>query len=499
MSKTAITDLKLICRSEQRKIELELSKVAEGYTFNLMAFPGEEVIFQPISQNHLYDPDSLHVFVDNDCHLEVAQFQAQPGHFVQGQISPPVEGVSIKIVDPAPGLKLTETLTDKNGAYNLGPLPQNEYKVKAVKTGYVFEETAKGFNSKKLASITVKVKGQNGENLSGVVVSVSGGKYRSNTKSKDDGTAEFLSLAPGEYFIKPQLKEYEFHPKNKMQKIAEGENAVISWTAKRVAFSIFSKVVSINGLAEPGISLRAHSKDCDSNEEATSETDGSIRFRGLKPGCEYVISLLHGENIERLIPETTSVKMTEKDVEMSNIVSMRGFETTDVLLKITEEIKPPKPLNLKISVTSPDSSYKFNTKAVTGQLINVPRMPKDNKTYDIYVETVADKFVPQKKVSHTFKADNYVKSIKLFLNKTTTAQKPTRKVSTLVFLLPLVIVAVAAFFFWDQRPQFVKNLLETSSQSLGRRGSGDAQASADSWDVSGTGTPSGTRRRKNKR
>ena len=499
LSKTAIPDLKLIARSEQRKVELELSKVAEGYTFNLMAFPGEEVIFQPLSQNHLYEPESLHVFVDNDCHLEVAQFQAQPGHFVQGTVTPPVEGVSIKIVDPAPGLKLTETLTDKNGAYNLGPLPQNEYKVKAVKVGYVFEETAKGFNSKKLASITVKVKGQNNEDLSGVVVSVSGGKYRSNTKSKDDGTAEFLSLAPGEYFIKPQLKEYEFHPKNKMQKIAEGENAVISWTAKRVAFSIFGKVVSINGLVEPGVSLRAHSKICDSNEEATSETDGSIRFRGLKPGCEYVISLLHGENIERLIPETTTVKMTENDVKLErNIVSMRGFETTDVLLKITEEIKPLKPLNLKVSVTGIDSNYKFNTKAVTGQLINVPRMPKDNKTYDIYVETVADKFVPQKKVSHTFKADDYVKSIKLFLNKTTTAQKPTRKVSALVFLLPIVIMAVAAFFFWEQRPQFVKNLLETSSQSLGRRGSGDAPvSSADSWDVSGT--PSGTRRRKNKR
>ena len=506
LSKTAIPDLKMIARSEQRKIELELIKVAEGYTFNLMAYPSEEVIFQPISKNHLYEPDSLHVFVDNDCHLEVAVFNAQPGHFVQGKVTPAVEKVRIQITNPQQGLKLTEVMTDKNGAYSLGPLPKNEYKVKASKEGYVFEETAQGFNSKKLASITVKVKGQGtNEDLSGVVVSVSGGQqYRSNTKSKADGTAEFLSLAPGEYFIKPQLKEYEFHPKNKMQKISEGENAVISWSAKRVAFSIFGKVVSINGQAEPGVSLRAQSKACESTEEATSENDGSIRFRGLKPGCEYVISLLHGDNIERLIPETTKVMMTEADVKLTdNIVTMRAFETTDVLLKIVEEVKTiGKALNLKVSVSGLESNYKFNTKAVTGQLIPVPRMSKDNKTYDIFVETVADKFVPQKKVSHTFKADDYVKAIKLVLNKTSTdPQKPARKVSTLVLLLPIIALALLAYFFWDQRPQFVRNLLDSSSQSLGgRRGSNEAGqvSQADSWDTTG-GTPSGMRKRKNKR
>lgn len=502
LSKTAIPDLKMVAQSAQRKIELDLNKVAEGYTFNLMAYPTEEVIFQPVSKNHLYSPDSLHVFVDNDCHLEVAVFNAQPGHFVQGQVTPAVEGVLIQITNPGPGLKLTEVLTDKNGAYSLGPLPQNEYKVKASKEGYVFEETAKGFNSKKLASITVKVKGQNSEDLSGVVVSVSGGKqYRSNTKSKEDGTAEFLSLAPGEYFIKPQLKEYEFHPKNKMQKISEGENAVISWTAKRVAFSIFGKVVSINGQAEPGTTLRAQSKACESTEEATSEADGSIRFRGLKPGCEYVISLLHGDNIERLIPETTKVLMGEADVKLTdNIVTMRAFETTDVMLKIVEEVKGPKALNLKVSINGLESNYKFNTKAVTGQLISVPRMNKDNKSYDIFVETVADKFVPQKKVSHTFQADDYVKAIKLVLNKTTSdAQKPARKVSPLVFLLPVIILAVLAYFFWEQRPQFVRNLLESSSQTLGsRRGSNDP-VSNDSWDTTTSGTPSGMRKRKNKR
>ena len=110
-----------------------------------------------------------------------------------------------------------------------------------------------GFKSKKLASIQVKVKDTAMDQpLTGVVVSVSGGNFRSNTKSNQDGLADFLSLAPGEYFIKPQLKEYEFSPKHKMQKIQEGENAVITCTAKRIAFSIFGKIVSLNGrLTDP--------------------------------------------------------------------------------------------------------------------------------------------------------------------------------------------------------------------------------------------------------
>ena len=41
-----------------------------------------------------------------------------------------------------------------------------------------------------------------------------------------------------------------------MQKLQQGENAHITWTAKRVAFSIHGKIVSLNGQAEPGTTLK---------------------------------------------------------------------------------------------------------------------------------------------------------------------------------------------------------------------------------------------------
>merc|ERR1712038_1426411 len=122
------------------------------------------------------------------------------------------------------------------------------------------------FISKKLAAIIVNVNDSDQE-LNGVVVSVSGGKsYRSNTHTKA-GAANFLSLSPGEYFVKPQLKEYEFLPKHQLITIKEGETAQVKLKAERVAFSIFGKMVSLNGEAEAGITLKAkakgkHSEDC---------------------------------------------------------------------------------------------------------------------------------------------------------------------------------------------------------------------------------------------
>jgi hypothetical protein len=68
-SKNPISDLKLVAASEVRKVEVETQKTSAGYSFSFSAFPGEDLLFQPKSEEHLFDPESLHVFVDNDCHL----------------------------------------------------------------------------------------------------------------------------------------------------------------------------------------------------------------------------------------------------------------------------------------------------------------------------------------------------------------------------------------------------------------------------------------------
>ena len=69
----------------------------------------------------------------------------------------------------------------------------------------------------------------------------------------------------------------------------------------------------------------ATSKNCgETSEEATSESDGSFRFRGLKPKCDYVITFVSGETIERIEPEQVEVTMTEADFKLEKrIVAMR--------------------------------------------------------------------------------------------------------------------------------------------------------------------------------
>ena len=314
-------------------------------------------------------------------------------------------------------------------------------------------------------------------------------------------------MAPGEYFIKPQFKEYEFNPKHKLQQLKEGENAEITLSAKRIAFSIFGKIVSLNGQPEPSITLRASTTKCSESttEEAITESDGTFRFRGLTPKCDYSIKLLHGESVEKLIPSEVTVSMTESDHTLAKpLVAMRAFETMDAHLKVTEHPKPTQASQLKISMTSMnDNSFTFNTKAVTGQLVPLPRIPKDNKKYNIHVETIPDKFAPQKKVSHTLVADDYFKSVRLVLNKTANAQKSTRKASSMVFILPIIIGALvtAWFLFKDQQmPQFLKKWLDPTFSSHSSQVNRDANldnAGSDGFDVSST--PSGGKRKNKKR
>ena len=337
-----------------------MNRESAGYSFSFWAYPGEELSFHPSSEEFLFDPEVIHIFVDHTCHVDKVSFEATSGFFLKGQITPPVAGVKIEIKAPKlQNQKQSFATTNDKGFYKIGPLPGEEkYEITAEKEGYIFEKDASktegSFISKKLAAIVVYVNDDSDQELNGVVISVSGGqKYRSNTLTKA-GAANFLSLSPGEYFVKPQLKEYEFLPKHQLITIKEGETAQVLFKAERIAFSIFGKTVSLNGEIESGIPLRARAltkaealhapRECEGHsEEATSEPNGEFRFRGLKPGCEYFIGLQNEikNDIEKLIPTVTFIEMKKKDAHVPNpIVAMRAVEIMDLSLKITDEADP---------------------------------------------------------------------------------------------------------------------------------------------------------------
>jgi hypothetical protein len=104
-------------------------------------------------------------------------------------------------------------LTSTEGKYEVGPLyDDKQYRVGAEKEGFKFQETAGGFKALKLGSIVVKVLDQDKAPVNGVLLSLSGSGYRNNNVTQQQGVFSFLSLYPGEYYLKPLLKEYIFEP-----------------------------------------------------------------------------------------------------------------------------------------------------------------------------------------------------------------------------------------------------------------------------------------------
>lgn len=103
--------------------------------------------------------------------------------------------------------------------------------------------------------------------------------------TSDHGKLIFNSLSPGEYYLRPMMKEYRFEPPSKMINVAEGATVMVNLFGNRVAFSAYGSVTSLNGESEAGLLVEAQGQaDCSNlQEEATTEENGTFRIRGLQP------------------------------------------------------------------------------------------------------------------------------------------------------------------------------------------------------------------------
>ena len=142
------------------------------------------------------------------------------------------------------------------------------------------------------------------EPVGGVLLSVSGDldevfdgeeNYRSNVKTHQNGTRSFPGLFPGNYFIRPVLKEYEFRPSGQSVQITQGKPHLVQFHAVRVSFSCFGTVTTLNGVPEAGVRVLARQvgKENAVVEETRTDQAGDFRVRGLLPNSEYEF-FLHG-------------------------------------------------------------------------------------------------------------------------------------------------------------------------------------------------------------
>ena len=177
--------------------------------------------------------------------------------------------------------------------------------VTAEKEGFVITgpDADQVFLAHKLAQVIVQVSDNaDGASLQGVLLSLSGGEsYRRNSVTNEEGSLIFNSLSPGEYFLRPMMKEYRFDPPFKMITVAEGASINVKLSGTRVAFSAYGTVTSLNGQPEPGVIVEAQGQsECNNlQEEAITEDNGNFRIRGLEPTVSsLIIQELSGEKMQ---------------------------------------------------------------------------------------------------------------------------------------------------------------------------------------------------------
>ena len=448
--------------------------------FGHNALPHEQLVMEPLASTFLFTQPKLHVTIADDCQLDLVKFTATRGLFVSGDMTPALAGVSISLESDQLDSPVT-TLTDSTGHYSLGPFPRDlQYTVKAEKLGYVLTQTKDGsFSAKKLASVLVTVVDTEGEKLSGVVVSLSGGEnnYRTNEQTGPNGSISFLALSPGEYFVKPVLKEYDFEPKSKLISVEEGEEEVVQVVGRRVAYSAWGALTSLRGDPEPGIVVEAVGEaECDRyQEEGVTGADGGFRIRGLQPACSYKLQLKQSKSnlqVERTIPEFKPVTVDKSDVKGLDLIAIRPKTNMDVSLLVKVNSKKDNVVkNIKAKLFCGDSDSPIHTvKMDSTKFYIFPSIPSDNK--DCYITVEANAVHANQRVKSgrvEFKADKPFEHFKVELElESSIGRGDIGQASWLT--LPVIILLVSLVLQWNKvKPVIMSNLANLEKMITSKR------------------------------
>ncbi|XP_059172926.1 BOS complex subunit NOMO1-like [Physella acuta] len=368
------------------------------YNFSHWARSGETLTVSAKSSDVLFYPSSVDAFISGDgCPGKIVDLIGRKGVFIEGKITPSLSGVTVTVSDESGTMTPIVLITDSQGKYRVGPLhADKKYLVAAEKEGYVMskeKEDSLLFRAFKLGEIAVQMLDEKGQPLPSVLLSLSGDhQYRSNNVTGTDGHMIFTGLSPGQYFLRPMMKEYKFEPASQIIIVQEGTTEKISIKGARVAFSCFGKVTSLNGEPEPGIIIEALGKgDCSVyQEESKTETDGSYRIRGLQPNCLYDIHLKSGEvntHIERTAPTARQVQVSTADLQDINIIAFRRMNQMDISGNIRTNLKFLHTLRVSlVSEAQPDTPIHIVALSKSSFFF-LPTLVMDNKNYLLTLES----------------------------------------------------------------------------------------------------------------
>lgn len=330
---------------------------------------------------------------------------------INGKVTPPIADVKITLTFVNnPELSPLEVSTSSNGQFKFGPLNgELAVSLSAFKESYVFSEFDRErgeFKAHKLCEVIATVKDEQGNKLAGVLLSLSGSEsYRKNLITGDDGTINFHSLSPSQYYLRPMMKEYRFEPSSKIIDVKDGETVRVELNGKRVAFSVFGSVTSLNRdpFADVVVEARAEERCGHHQEESTSEINGQYRIRGLQPGCSYTIRVRSNSEkttavVDRTVPTVREITVAKEDIHNINIVAISPLNYVDIIARVSAANNDfYKSLRVilykKGNSDSPLYSQRVETpisvksRVNPGAMVFFPRIPFDGKSYVVELTT----------------------------------------------------------------------------------------------------------------
>ncbi|XP_025074789.1 nodal modulator 3 [Pogonomyrmex barbatus] len=461
------------------------------YEFEFKAKTDNMYTITPLSDILLFNPPSLKIFGVNDCHSDIASFAGDLGKIIAGQISPPLEGVTIRISGKDEESPIHTLVTQADGTYSIGPLDGKiEYSVTAEKEGFVITgPDAKGvFLAHKLAEIIVQVSDHaDDSSLQGVLLSLSGGQsYRKNSITGENGKFIFNSLSPGEYYLRPMMKEYRFDPPSKMINVMEGATVNVNLFGNRVAYSAYGSVTSLNGEPEVGLLVEVQGQgNCSSlQEEATTEENGNFRIRGLQPTCTYAFRLKpnveSNAHIQRTSPNSQLIQPVE-DIHGLRLIAFHPISRTDVSVHVTSaepehyrtikvklcrEDAPDSPVHISKLDVQQSTSKNTDTNYNAGFLVHFPPLQADGRKYFVQLEsTLSQAMHKYRTVPVYFEANSSFKYVKLTFNAERKVDQGEMN-QTSVIALPFIILIAAAFINREKLWIWLNALLERRSKPV---------------------------------
>uniref|UniRef100_A0A4W6C5S3 NODAL modulator 1 n=1 Tax=Lates calcarifer TaxID=8187 RepID=A0A4W6C5S3_LATCA len=454
------------------------------YEFSYWARAGEKITVTPSSKELLFYPPEIEATITGEsCPGRLVDITGRAGLFLEGKVSPELQGVEISITERGAATPLITVATNEMGAYSVGPLHSDrQYDISASKEGFVLspvEGTQGDFKAFALAGVTFKIKSEDGQPLSGVLLSLSGGQFRSNLLTQDTGLLTFNNLSPGQYYFKPMMKEFRFEPASQMITVEEGQNLSIDITGIKTAYSCYGAVQSLSGDAERDVAVEAVGQgECSLySEDTVTDEEGRFRLRGLLPGCKYLIQLRAegNDHIERALPQHRAIEVGSSDIEGVNIIAFRQINQFDLSGNVITTPEHLPTLSVKL-YKSDNLDNPINSVSLGQSLFfHFPPLDRDGETYVLMLYSTLsrsqyDFTLPQV----SFTSTGYHKHVTLTFNPT--RKVPDQDVAQGSYIaLPLTLLLLLAAYNHEKviplllqvmnRIQGVRSMAQTSGES----------------------------------